>query len=170
MHQVLANLTLALVILHIVGVVLASIVHHENLARAMVTGRKPAGTLVLKRMAAGSAGRMTDMQKYLVPRVLLVTAAILGMAATDLAAEPVGPAVATAKGAILPTIAQTPDPDTNPPSREECRKLAADAQVMRLDDEQKDRLSLCLALPRDAPGPAAPDGPAADPLSKERPG
>jgi hypothetical protein len=48
--------------------------------------------------------------------------------------------------------------------------LAADAQVMRLDDEQKDRLSLCLALPRDAPGPAAPDGPAADPLSKERPG
>jgi cytochrome b len=39
-HGVLANITAALVVIHILGVVLACLAHWENLVTAMITGRK----------------------------------------------------------------------------------------------------------------------------------
>jgi cytochrome b len=42
LHHISAHLLLLLVGVHVVGVVVSSVLHRENLVRAMITGRKPA--------------------------------------------------------------------------------------------------------------------------------
>ena len=41
-HEIFANLMLAMVIAHVLGVIYASVRHHENLVRSMLSGKKRA--------------------------------------------------------------------------------------------------------------------------------
>jgi cytochrome b len=44
MHGVATNIMLAVILLHIIGVLVSSVLHRENLVRSMITGFKPAET------------------------------------------------------------------------------------------------------------------------------
>lgn len=50
LHELLANIVLALVVLHLCGAVIGSIQHRENLVKAMFTGRKAAPTMTQNKM------------------------------------------------------------------------------------------------------------------------
>ena len=65
LHEVIANTMLLVVAIHIVGVVVSSVLHHENLVRAMITGYK-----------AGEANQAAN-QSFLWLGILLLVAVVI---------------------------------------------------------------------------------------------
>jgi len=56
-HEVLANAWLAMVAVHVAGVVVASVAHRRNLAASMITGRRHGGSATEADAARGEATR-----------------------------------------------------------------------------------------------------------------
>lgn len=58
-HEVLFNILLLLIVVHVLGVIAESILGRENLVRPMVTGTKMLSTEDAAREATGNAGRLS---------------------------------------------------------------------------------------------------------------
>ena len=43
LHELSTHLALACIAIHVAGVIVASVIHRENLILSMITGRKPLG-------------------------------------------------------------------------------------------------------------------------------
>jgi cytochrome b len=101
LHELAGNTMLAVVVVHLLGVLSASWLHHENLVRSMVTGFK-AGTT---REAIGSNWRAV---------AAAVVLAVLGFWWFQWQSAPVADATGSAQSAAAPTLAaalRTPDHD-----------------------------------------------------------
>lgn len=101
LHELAGNTMLAVVVVHLFGVLSASWLHHENLVRSMVTGFK-AGTT---REAIGSNWRAV---------AAAVLLAVLGFWWFQWQSAPVADATGSAQSAAAPTLAaalRTPDHD-----------------------------------------------------------